>query len=102
MLEHLSNVHALYYVPYGSAGVMLLVAMVTEETRPLGVAVQLVERNDTPLGVQLVNPNTVGKSADPMDLVSLAQQVQKVRLLSRFTNEDFLTNQVYTYDLHTP
>ena len=57
---------------------LISVAVVTEDSRPLGVAVQLVERNNAPCGVQLVNPNAVNKSADPTDLVSLAQQVQKV------------------------
>ena len=42
------------------------------------VRVQLVERESAPMGLQLVNANKVNKSSDPMDLVSLAQQVQKV------------------------
>ncbi|CAC5367147.1 Uncharacterized protein C1orf50 homolog,Uncharacterized protein C1orf50 [Mytilus coruscus] len=40
-------------------------------------AVQLVEANRRPTGVQLVNTERTNKHADPMDLVALAQTIQK-------------------------
>lgn len=40
--------------------------------------VQLVEANQRPTGVQLVNTERTNKHADPMDLVALAQTIQKV------------------------
>ena len=42
------------------------------------VRVQLVEHKSSAMGLQLVNANKVTKTSDPMDLVALAQQVQKV------------------------
>ena len=52
--------------------------MVDERSNPLGITVQLVESENRPMGVTLVNPNKVNKASDPMDLVELARQVQKV------------------------
>ena len=40
-------------------------------------AVALVESNSRPTGVQLVNTHRTNKHADPMDLVALAQTIQK-------------------------
>ena len=41
-------------------------------------SVALVESNNRPGGHQLVNTYQTNRNADPMDLVALAQQVQKV------------------------
>ena len=40
--------------------------------------VALVESNSRPAGHQLVNSYMTNRNADPMDLVELAKQVQKV------------------------
>ncbi|XP_014781575.1 uncharacterized protein C1orf50 homolog [Octopus bimaculoides] len=49
----------------------------TQETNTINdVAVQLVERSSAPGGVQLVNSHNAHKSS-PVDLVELAQQIQK-------------------------
>lgn len=42
------------------------------------VCVNLVETSGNPNGVQLVNPHQTTKASDPMDLVELARQIQKV------------------------
>ena len=42
------------------------------------ILVALVESNSRPSGHQLVNTYMVNRNADPMDLVELARQVQKV------------------------
>ena len=41
--------------------------------------VALVESNSRPVGHQLVSTYMTNRNADPMDLVELARQVQKVR-----------------------
>ena len=43
------------------------------------LSVALVESNSRPAGHQLVNTYMTNRNADPMDLVELAKQVQKVR-----------------------
>lgn len=42
--------------------------------------VALVEANSAPLGVQLVSSRRTNKPSDAMDLVELAQTVQKVSI----------------------
>ena len=44
-------------------------------------AVALVEANSRPMGVQLVNTKQTNKCSDPMDLIELAKQVQKVCII---------------------
>ncbi|XP_051786359.1 uncharacterized protein C1orf50 homolog isoform X1 [Erpetoichthys calabaricus] len=44
---------------------------------PTATTVSLVENNASPSGLHLVNPRQTNRSGDPMDLVALAQQVQK-------------------------
>lgn len=43
------------------------------------ISVSLVESTSRPCGMQLVNSKKTNKCADPMDLVELATQVQKVK-----------------------
>lgn len=42
------------------------------------IIVTLVETNSNPSGIVLVSPYQTNRVGDPMDLVALAQQVQKV------------------------
>ncbi|CAG2244388.1 Uncharacterized protein C1orf50,Uncharacterized protein C1orf50 homolog [Mytilus edulis] len=55
--------------------------MSTSITQTIGVNcysyLKLVEANQRPTGVQLVNTERTNKHADPMDLVALAQTIQK-------------------------
>ncbi|KAJ8022030.1 hypothetical protein HOLleu_39404 [Holothuria leucospilota] len=44
---------------------------------PTSKAVSLVESESRPSGVQLVNTERTNKITDPMDLVALAEQVQR-------------------------
>ena len=46
------------------------------------LTVSLVESAHRPMGVQLVNSHKTNKTSDPMDLVELARQVQKVFFLN--------------------
>ena len=43
------------------------------------ISVALVESNSRPAGHQLVNTYMTNRNADPMDIVELAKQVQKVK-----------------------
>ena len=47
--------------------------------------VALVESNSRPAGHQLVNSYMTNRNADPMDLVELAKQVQKVCTYCKFS-----------------
>lgn len=56
---------------------------------PLCVAGALVERTPTPGGLALVSPYHTHRVGDPLDLVALAEQVQKVSELSWESDELF-------------
>lgn len=49
-------------------------------------SVALVESSSRPTGVQLVNTHRTNKHADPMDLVALAQTIQKVFIVLKGNN----------------
>ncbi|XP_032824178.1 uncharacterized protein C1orf50 homolog [Petromyzon marinus] len=51
--------------------------MALESTKAEAATVRLVETSACPSGVRLVSPYHTNRSGDPMDLVALAQQVQK-------------------------
>ncbi|KAL8562550.1 hypothetical protein ACOMHN_045815 [Nucella lapillus] len=55
------------------------------EMEPIGTQVALVESNARPMGVQLVNSRQTNKTSSPMDLVQLAEQVQKADEFTRAT-----------------
>jgi hypothetical protein len=64
--------------------------MFNPQTPNFQTTVNLVERDTTPLGYQLVDPDKSGKKTQ-MDLVELAEQVQKADQFTRATASSKLT-----------
>jgi len=63
-----------------------------DKPQPANIAtVALVESNSRPGGVQLVNTHSTNKNADPMDLVELAQTIQKADEFTKATAGSKLT-----------
>ena len=57
----------------------------------------LVESSSRPTGVQLVNTHRTNKHADPMDLVALAQTIQKVFIVLHVHGNNCGTFLQYVY-----
>lgn len=63
------------------------------------IVVKLVESNSRPCGVQLVSTARTNKNADPMDLVELATNIQKVFLLYCVLRKVYYINTIIKYDM---